>query len=416
MTDSAFQCILGSVEFTMMPGGDFGQVVQQLEFGSTARGDVPRLAVVRMDTPRTFTFPALINASTKDEAIAIVRAVNRALSVTNTLTVHTKNATETVAFRTYPSGSCKQLPTQEWESGNWQQVSITLTIEPYAYGDEVTIVNAMTAPGVIDLSDTEGEYPAPLTIDVDAGAEKLHSLYVAWNEHPEWDGWITPAGLDAGEQDALGNYGLTWTNMAAKTSDSTAYSGYYKRTNATTSRAYATLETKNVPPGDYVVLMRAKMTGNASATLDIAQQTRWTATVPANTTVWRYYEVGDLSLPYSLVRGTGTAGMQIGVTSSSASYHCCVDQVVLLPYRSGWQSWHPPVAYDSASYYYTDVYLASDGTVYLDDVCHLEHVMGAPIRSLTGELIVLCDEDGGNHDHTHLDVTVTQTPRYSLYR
>jgi len=404
VTDFSLQ--LGTVAFTVdtLNSGDFGQVLQQLQFGQTARGDLPRLASVRMDTPRSFSFPAIIEADSKDEAIAMVRAANKALSVTNTLSVHTKSASESVTFRTFPSGSVRQSAVDNaWELADHQIVQVSVTVEPYAYGDLVTIVNSITAPGTVDLSDTEGEYPAPLATEVavETVGDELHSVYLALNEHPEWDGWLTAAA------------GLTWTNMSASTADATAYSGFRKRTSGAT-RAVTAFETKDVPAGDYVVLVRAKVTGAAAGTIDIDGQTRWTATIPSGATTWRYYEVGQLALPFRVVRGTAGATMDIGLTGTGAVY-IDIDQVVLLPYRAGWQSWHG--ATDSAGNYVTDaVYFDSDGAVYLDDVCSLVDATGSPIRALTGELIVLADEADGDTDHTHLTVTTLQTPRFSLYR
>lgn len=401
MTDFSLQ--LGPVSFTMTDGGDFGRVVQSLDFGKTARADVPRLAVVRGDVPRTFSFPALIDADTKDEAIQAVRAANRALSVTNTLIVQSANATSPVTFRTYPSGSVEQLPANEWEIANWQFVQVTITVEPYAYGDLITDAHSITAPGTISLDAMGGDYAAPLAAEieiVDVG-ETLHAVYLALNEQPGWDGWITAAS------------GLTWTNMSAAVGDASAYGGYHKYTTGT-DRAVTQFDVTDVPDGDYLVLVRAKMGGASAGTIDIDSAARWTVTVPATGTTWRYYEVGDLSLPYTIVRGAATSLMPIGLTSSSGSNHLYVDQIVLLPYRAGYQSWH--AATDSTDTDHDAVYFAEDGAVYLDDVCDLADATGAPIHSRAGELIVLCDEQGGDTDHTHLTATLTQTPRYSLWR
>ena len=401
MTD--FSLTIGPVTMTLMEGADFGQVLQALDFGSTARADVPRLASVRSDMPRAFKFTAYIEADTKDEAIATVSALNRALSVSNTMVVQTKDAAASVSFRTFPSGSARQAGAEgSWELSNWQFVDVALTVEPYAYGDEIVDPHTIAAPTTINLDTMGGDYTAPLAIEaeiIDSG-DKLHSLYFALNEHPEWDGWIVAAS------------DLTWTNMSAAVVDATAYGGYHKYTTGT-DRAVANVDTKDVPPGDYLVLMRAKMGGASTAALDIAAATRWTETVPATGTTWRYYEVGDLSLPYSLVRGGVSSNMPIGITSSSGTNHCYIDQVVLLPYRSGYCSWHGGT--DSSSYWYEDVYFDDDGAVYLDNVCHLENATGAPIHSLAGELIVLTDEKDGDTASTNLTVTLTQTPRYSLY-
>jgi hypothetical protein len=179
-----------------------------------------------------------------------------------------------------------------------------------------------------------------------------------------------------------------------------------------TTRMHTALETSAVPPGDYLVLLRAKTSNTAdTGSLDIASATRWTASIPTAANKWRYYELGDLSLPYSIVRGTAGSTMEIGVTSVNGSYFVAVDTIVLLPYRAGFQSWHGATATT-----YSGVFFDSDGAVYLDDVCHLEDATGAPIKSLAGELLVLCDEKDGDTDHTHLTVTLTQIPRYSLYR
>jgi hypothetical protein len=400
-----FICQLGPVEFTVMPGGDFGQVLQQLAFGAPARADVPRLAMVRSDMTRTFSFPALISAGSKDEAIANVSAANRALSVSNTLVVRSVGASNSVTFRTFPSGSVRQLPVQEWEVDSWQTVEVTLTVEPYAYGDPVTDVHTVAAPCALDLASLPGEYSAPIAVEVaivDSG-DKLHSCYLALNEHPEWDGWLTAA------------HTLSWTNASEQAATAVAYDDAEVYTTGT-DRAYADLATEDVPPGDYLVLVRAKMGGASSGTIDIAGAARWSVTVPATCTTYRYFEVGDLALPYSLVRSSAVSPMQLGLTSTSASNHLIVDQIVLLPYRAGYQSWHPGTTYDSASYWYERVYFDDDGTAYLEDVCHLEDITGAPIKSLAGEVLLLVDEKDGDTNHTHLTATVMQTPRFSLYR
>jgi hypothetical protein len=378
-------------------GPDFGRLSQLLDFGQGARADLPRLASIATNEPRTFGFTAFVSAASKDALNVLISTINKELAVANTATLKSSNATNSVTLRTFPSGGVTISGDIQdgYEVANWTRCKVELKCEPFAYGAEETVTADVTTPGYLDISALSGEYPGPLqqTIARKTSPQEIAGLWVG-----KVIGSCTTHLIEAAD--------LTWANAAADAVDATAVGGYYVTASGATTMT-TDIDTADYPAGTYLPLVKMKVIADLGGTVYIDSATGpWTVTIADDATTWLWYPLSEICLPYSQVK-SGASNMPLAVACAEAA-HLAICGIALVPVSEGFCSWQGTAG--------DTVIFDTDGMVYVENAPDLPNASGAPIRANSGNLFIVANDNAGVLPAMVVTPIVQTFPRFNLYQ
>jgi hypothetical protein len=337
--------------FAMMPGPihlrldlsdlRLSEVLHNLIYGKGARSGVPRVVAVDHNDVRELAGTLLIEADTKDAAIAQLAAINTLFRTGTTLILRSRGATRSVTLTVLPSP--RAVP--PFDDGLWEadsvkvagRVPFLLKCEQYARRSELTLVNAasITAPCIVDLPGLTGDYATPLQVTLaGAGGAKVRAVYLAILRDT-----ANPIGAYVREGEAR-----TWTGGTAVTaSSSNARGGSYVRNDVLNAPLYAAVTDTDLPAGTHIALMRGLLTGTGTYRI----MDPLTGAEPCQKTfagvgsAWHLFETGSLKLPVRKVRGSGASSHSIGF-GATVSGQASLDYYAMVPTRCGWARYAPP--------------------------------------------------------------------------
>lgn len=387
----------GTISVNMAIGSDFADPPHNPIIARGHRSGVPRVLSVDHNDVRNLSGTMVIEGAGKDDAIAQVAAINALLRGGTTLEIQSTDATYSVTLNILPSPlSVPVLGDPMWELKSRCLIPFTFQCEPYAYGPETTLVDAVstTYPAVVDIT-VPGDYPAPLQLTFTGTG--LHCLY---------------AGLLPDQSTALPLWeaeDLTWAGgTSADYGDADAHGGYFHTCTAGTS--VSLFEDTAMPVGTYMMLVRASIGAAGNCWFQVFPMTSgylWTDGVSLR-------QMATGRLPASAVRGAGVSSCPLTMAIGTAS--AAWDYVGVVPTSWGWAEWHP----SSSSATTTDLFLDFDGRWYEDDAADAVNGRSGGLTAVGDQrLVIFADtahdsgEDGGTID---LTTTVKVVPRYALWR
>lgn len=277
-------------------------------------------------------------------------------------------------------------------------VNFSLVCEPWAYGAEVTALNAsaQTAPLLLSLGTgaVTGDFPTPLELTIAGNGADLHSVYVG----------VLKSGSSLALTDLQKNApvaGAGWTGAADEdVSDAKFVGGHaigIQTATESTAVLFDTTAIRALDAGSYVPLPRI-MTNDTAKTATVRLLSRVGATdtlIESLTTALgtpEYRNLAPVAMPLTATASTApTIGLVAGVAAADATNgdEAVLDNVTLLPASWTWAGVHAAAGAD-----YTTVQFGYDGSVYVDNLADYSVVV-APGPLLvypgTSKLVIVAD-------------------------
>lgn len=329
MTD--FAAVIGGTIPAVLRMSDarLADVAHNLLIARGHRSGVPRVVAVDRNEPRELAGSLFIDGSSKDNAIAQLAAINALLRGGTTLAMQSRDATYAVTLNVLPSAaSIPQLGNIAFENDHAGWVPCRLTCEPYAYGSELTLHDAVvTLPGIVDLTGLVTDYETPLFVQVSTSPAMLHAL---------WMGTVTDPAAD------IDTYlreceDLTWTGgTASDHSSASDHGGYSEQNTAAGSASSASVADTDLAGDTYILLGRTTQSGDGQAIYQLVDPVGYVMGSQTRNVAGRH------------VTRFGTARLPaLGVRSSGASYHVAKfypvaaitaywDYIGYVPTKRGW--------------------------------------------------------------------------------
>lgn len=367
---------LGTVGLPLAGEQQVGSLGYEAAYSDDSRADLPRATRVLMAPVRTLALQLVLgeDGDTTADVAATVSDINAALAVANTLVLDCDDGTS-AEFNTFPSPPLPADWTYLLRHSATLKVPCEVRVEPYALGDTATAgPTATDLPAAVDLSAMLGEYPTPLTVDVDSGAgADVHSCWLGVSPDPDFTDWL----VEAESADLTGWDGDTVQSNAYPTGGANncvaiTFGG---------SEDEATYDTVGFPEGSYLLLARCKCGSGATLTM----RTEWTEAVTSTRTEWHWLPVGEVAMPTRRTRGSGTAPLSIYAACTVANSY--IDRLVFLPLSWGFGAYHDADTDTAAA---GKVHFEWEHT-YVDDVVDYANVQGGGLKALGGQLIVVAE-------------------------
>ena len=396
---AAFSAVLGgTITMTLtLADGQLSEILHDLVIAKGSRSGVPRVLSVDRNAPRTLSGTFQITGTSKDNAIAQIAAVNALVRGGTTLALTPTGGTYSVTLKILPSA----LSTPTWndpdfEIGSKGFIPFSWTCEPYAYGPETTLVNAVstTYPAVVDIT-VPGDFPAPLQINFDGAS--INCVFVGLfpdqtTDLPLWEGESTASKK------------VTWTGTSSDAAHAKAHGGYYRVISA--DPVLGAFADTALPAGTYLMLAR-----NASSAAGAAGLLLAGVNVDTFTAGFRTQAGGTRHCPTLAVRGA-TASSFSSIRAWVSVAAMCVDYIGAVPMSWGWAMWN--ATDDSGRDHVTFEY---DGRVYGDNIASGSYGRSGGLSAVGAQrLVVFADNpvDVGSGTLA-MTTTIKVIPRYALW-
>lgn len=369
---------------------DWGGVESTLRTIKQGLYGVPRLLAVDRSELRRLYLPIVLRGDDVDDVADQLDEINTALAKSTTLVVADGTATKSITFRTLPSPSA-ECPTQRMFARGLLLPVLSINVEPYAYGDEVTLINAATAlPAQIDLSAMTGSYETPLEVSFALSDMTQIICGLLEEEYASWTGWLVDANT------------LSWDSGGAAVDGNAAGGMAWKVTGGV--RAGAAINVTGFPRGEYALWIRARMTaGSADLWSSSIGSSR---AVTVSETAYAWHDLGRLICPTRHTYGAGTATTSVfmNLTSTNDGW---IDRIAFVRAAAGYLAYNGD-ACDS---------FAHDGEhAYVDGRTDYESVRGSALYAKRGKLCAIAETDGASGASISPTVVVKATSRHGLWR